>query len=207
MPQSELRDDLSAEDLRRALGECRIGCQIIVLRETSSTNDFAFQIATSDVPEGLVVFAEHQTAGRGQRSNRWESAARKGLWFSILLRPNIAVAESVRLTKWAAETISETIEKQLPLRATIRLPNDVYINERKIAGVLVEMRVMKGGGYVAIVGIGLNVNQTSEEFPEEMRTRAISLAMATGSPVDRRNLTVALLRNLDQTYREQFQPS
>ena len=164
-------------------------------------------MATPNVPEGLVVFAEHQTAGRGQRSNRWESAAGKGLWFSILLRPNIPIAESALLTNWAAETISETIEEQLALRATIRLPNDVYINERKIAGVLAEMRVMKGGGYVAIVGIGLNVNQTSEEFSEEVRTRAISLAMATGSPVDRRNLTVALLRNLDQTYREQFQPS
>ena len=207
MPQSELRDDLSGEDLRIALGECRIGCQIVLLRETSSTNDFVFQMAAPNVPEGLVVFAEHQTAGRGQRSNRWESAPHKGLWFSILLRPDIAIAESARLTKWVAETIGKTIEEQLALRATIRLPNDVYINERKIAGVLVEMRVMKGGGYVAIVGIGLNVNQTSEEFPEEIRTRSISLAMATGSPVDRRNLTVALLRNLDQTYREQFQRS
>ena len=70
---------------------------------------------------------------------------------------------------------------------------------------LVEMRVMKGGGYVAIVGIGLNVNQTTEEFSEEVRSRAISLAMATGSQIDRRNFAVALLRNLDRTYREQFQ--
>ena len=207
MPQSEFRDGLSAEDLREALGECRIGRQIIVLRETASTNDFVFQMATPNVPEGLVIFAEHQTAGRGQRSNRWESAADKGLWFSILLRPDIPVAESARLTNWAAETISKTIREQLALRATIRLPNDVYINERKIAGVLVEMRVMKGGGYVAIVGIGLNVNQTSEEFSEEVRSRAISLAIATGSQIDRRGFAVALLRNLDQTYREQFQPS
>src|SRR6266567_3650572 len=103
MPQSELRDDLSAEDLRIALGECRIGCQIVVLRETSSTNDFVFQMATPNVPEGLVVFAEHQTAGRGQRSNRWESATGKGLWFSILLRPEIHLSNSGRLTIWAIE--------------------------------------------------------------------------------------------------------
>ena len=204
MPRPELRDDLSAEDLRAALGECRIGRQIIVLRETSSTNDFVFQMAAPNVPEGLVVFAEHQTAGRGQRNNRWESAPGKGLWFSILLRPGIPVAESARLTSWAAETISQTILEQLALRTTIKLPNDVYIKEGKVAGVLVEMRVMKGGGYVAIIGIGVNVNQTAAEFSEEVRSRAISLAMATGRQVDRRNFAVSLLRDLDRTYSQLF---
>jgi BirA family biotin operon repressor/biotin-[acetyl-CoA-carboxylase] ligase len=207
MPRPELRDDLSAEDLRAALGECRIGRQIIVLRETSSANDFVFQMAAPSVPEGLVVFAEHQTAGRGQRNNRWESAPGKGLWFSILLRPEIPVAESARLTSWAAETISQTIKEQLALRTTIKLPNDVYIKEGKVAGVLVEMRVIKGGGYVAILGIGVNVNQTAGEFSEEVRSRAISLAMAVGSQVDRRNFAVSLLRDLDRSYREQFQSS
>ena len=173
MSRSELLDDLSAEDLRAALGECRVGRQIVVLGETASTNDVVFQMAAPNVPEGLVVFAEHQTAGRGQRSNRWESVPHKGLWFSILLRPDIPVAESASLTNWVAETIGKTIGEQHALHATIRLPNDVYINEKKIAGVLVEMRVMKGGGYVAIVGIGLNMNQTSEEFSEEVRSRAI----------------------------------
>ena len=164
-------------------------------------------MAAPSVPEGLVVFAEHQTAGRGQRNNRWESAPGKGLWFSILLRPEIPVAESARLTSWAAETISQTITEQLALRTTIKLPNDVYIKERKVAGVLVEMRVIKGGGYVAILGIGVNVNQTAGEFSEEVRSRAISLAMAAGGQVDRPNFAVSLLRDLDRTYREQFQSS
>ena len=143
MPRSELRDDLTAEDLRAALGECHIGRQIIALRETSSTNDFVFQMATPSVPEGLVVFAEHQTAGRGQRNNRWESAPRKGLWFSILLRPGIPVAESARLTSWAAETITQTILEQLALRATINTSERYLLKEGKVAGVLVEMRVIK----------------------------------------------------------------
>jgi BirA family biotin operon repressor/biotin-[acetyl-CoA-carboxylase] ligase len=207
MPRAELRDDLSAEDLRAALGECRIGRQIIVLRETASTNDFVFQMAAPTVPEGLVVFAERQNAGRGQRNNRWESAPGKGLWFSILLRPGIPVAESARLTSWAAETIDRTIREQLALRTTIKLPNDVYIKEGKVAGVLVEMRVIKGGGYVAILGIGVNVNQTAAEFSEEVRSGAISLAMAAGGQVDRHNFAVSLLRDLDRTYREQFQSS
>jgi BirA family biotin operon repressor/biotin-[acetyl-CoA-carboxylase] ligase len=204
MPRPELRDDLSADDLRAALGERRIGHQIIVLRETSSTNDFVFQMAAPGVREGLVVFAEHQTAGRGQRNNRWESAPGKGLWFSILLRPGIPVAESARLTSWAAEAIAQTILEQLALRTTIKLPNDIYFQEGKVAGVLVEMRVIKGGGYVAIVGIGVNVNQTAAEFSEEVRSRAISLAMATGRQVDRQNFAVSLLRDLDRTYSQLF---
>ena len=207
MPRPELRDDLSAEDMRAALGVCRIGRQIIVLRETSSTNDLVFQMATPSAPEGLVVFAEHQTAGRGQRNNRWESARGKGLWFSILLRPEIPVSESARLTSWAAETISQTIMERLALRTTIKLPNDVYIKEGKVAGVLVEMRVIKGGGYVAILGIGVNVNQTAGEFSGGLRSRAISLAMAAGGQVDRPNFAVSLLRDLDRSYREQFQSS
>jgi BirA family biotin operon repressor/biotin-[acetyl-CoA-carboxylase] ligase len=204
MPGAELRDDLSAEDLRAALGECRIGRQIIVLGETSSTNDFVFQMAAPSVSEGLVVFAEHQTAGRGQRHNRWESAPGRGLWFSILLRPKIPVAESARLTNWATETIAQTILEQLGLRATIKLPNDICIQERKVAGVLVEMRVMEGGAYVAIVGIGLNVNQAAGEFSAEVRSRAISLEVAAGRQIDRRNFAVALLRNLDRPYTELF---
>ncbi len=204
MPQPELRDDLSIEDLRAALGDCRVGREIIVVRETASTNDFVFQMAAPSVPEGLVVFAEHQTAGRGQRNSRWESASHKGLWFSILLRPEIPVAESARLTNWAAETISRTILDQLALHATVKLPNDVFIESRKVAGVLVEMRVSEGGEYVAIVGIGVNVNQTEEEFSDEVRSRAVSLAMATGSPVDRQAFAASLLFNLDRTYSRLF---
>ncbi len=204
MPRLEFRDGLSAEDLRAAVADCRIGREIIVLRETASANDFVFQMAAPDVPEGVVVFAEHQTAGRGQRNNRWESVPYKSLSFSILLRPKISVAESARLTSWAAETIKQTILEELALRPRIKLPNDICLGERKVAGVLVEMRVAKGGDYVAIVGIGLNVNQTAGEFSDEVRSRAVSLAMATGSEVDRLAFAISLLLNLDRTYSRLF---
>src|ERR1700704_269183 len=100
-------DGLVAEKLQADLGGAVIGREIIVLEQTSSTNDAILQIATADSNEGLVLFAEHQTAGRGQRGNRWESAPGKGLWFSILLRPEIQINDSGRLTIWAIETISD----------------------------------------------------------------------------------------------------
>jgi len=100
---------LVAGELQAELGSGVIGREIIVLEQTGSTNDAILQIANANSKEGLVVFAEHQTAGRGQRGNRWESAAGKGLWFSILLRPKIDLASSPQLTAWAAEAVSGAI--------------------------------------------------------------------------------------------------
>src|SRR5881398_2608936 len=138
-------DWLSADQLKAELPRgAVIGREIIVLEQTSSTNDAVSRVAsTGGLPsrlEGLVVFAEHQTAGRGQRGNKWESARYKGLWFSILLRPGIEVEDSARLTSWAAQTVASTIRSNYSLPAEIKLPNDVYITGRKVAGVLIEMR-------------------------------------------------------------------
>ncbi|MFL6540370.1 MAG: biotin--[acetyl-CoA-carboxylase] ligase [Chthoniobacterales bacterium] len=188
---------LDADQLRIALGDCVIGREILVLDETTSTNDFVFGLTTAATREGLVVFAERQTAGRGQHGRQWESAAGKGLWFSILLRPKITPNESPRLTSWAAETIATN----LSLDATVQPPNDIYIANRKVAGILLEMRAMTGE-HVGILGIGVNVNHAPEDFPPELRERAGSLATTLGHYVDRQKLAATLLRALDSSYRE-----
>ena len=204
MSPAEMLERLAADEMRAALGSAVIGREIIVLDQTGSTNDAILQIETPDSKEGLVLFAEHQTAGRGQRGNRWESAAGKGLWFSILLRPRIEINRSSLLTAWAAETISGAIENEFSLKTTIKLPNDVQIDGRKVAGVLVEMRAQEKAPYSAIVGIGINMNQALEDFPKELQSRANSLAIALGRQVDRQNFAIALLRDLDRSYRERF---
>jgi BirA family biotin operon repressor/biotin-[acetyl-CoA-carboxylase] ligase len=195
---------LDAERLRIALGNCKIGREIVVLQETTSTNDSIRDRAMSGSAEGLVVFAEHQTAGRGQRANVWESAADKGLWFSILLRPKIEIADSPRLSRWAIETVAKTIQVEFGFAAIIKPPNDIYIGGKKIAGVLVEMRAQENGPHFAIVGIGVNVNHAVEDFSEELRSRAASLAMLLDRQVDRESFAVALLREFDRTYGELF---
>jgi BirA family biotin operon repressor/biotin-[acetyl-CoA-carboxylase] ligase len=197
-------DRLLASDLAASLGEGLIGRRVIVLESTGSTNDFLRQMLTPELPEGFVVFAEHQTAGRGQRANRWESAACQGLWFSILLRPKIPLAESARLTSWAAEAVAATIRRELALAPVIKPPNDVYIGPRKVCGVLVETVAGPDPDFDALVGIGVNMNQPLEAFPESLRERAGSLAMAVGRPVPRPAFTVALLRELDRSYGLKF---
>jgi len=204
MFRAEMSDRLIADELQAHSACATIGRQIIVLQQTSSTNDAILQVATTNSNQGLVLFAEHQTAGRGQRGNRWESAAGKGLWFSILLRPGIQIDESGRLTIWAIEAVSDVIRTEFSLEPAIKLPNDVRLSGRKVAGVLVEMRAQANAPHLAVVGIGINVNQSLEDFPQELQSRAISLAMALHRPVDRRQLAVALLRYLDRTYRERF---
>ncbi len=208
MSTVEKLDRLAAEELQAALSSAIIGGKIIVLEQTGSTNDAIFRIASMDglpsIPDSLVVFAEHQTAGRGQRGNRWESTSGKGLWFSILLRPKIQLRDSGRLTIWAIETISDVIRTELSLEPAIKLPNDVQVNGRKIAGVLVEMRAQNNAPHLAVVGIGINVNQRREDFPPGLQDRAISLAMSLGQKVDRLKFAVALLQKLDVTYRQKF---
>jgi BirA family transcriptional regulator, biotin operon repressor / biotin---[acetyl-CoA-carboxylase] ligase len=208
MSRDEKFDGLIADQLKADVPNAVIGREIIVLQETSSTNDAISRVASTNglpsIPEGLVVFAEHQTDGRGQRGNRWESAAGKGLWFSILLRPKIQLSDSGRLTIWAIEAISNVIRTTLGLEPAVKLPNDIQLYERKVSGVLVEMRAQDKAPHLAVVGIGINVNHCADDFPAELRARAISLAMALGRQVDRQKFAVTLLRNLDLTYREKF---
>jgi BirA family transcriptional regulator, biotin operon repressor / biotin---[acetyl-CoA-carboxylase] ligase len=196
------RDRLRAEKLR---GGFVIGRKIIVVEEADSTNDMIAQMAAGDWPEGFCVFAERQLAGRGQRGNEWESAAGKGLWFSILLRPKIEIAESARLTTWVAETIATALRNEFGLSATVKPPNDVYVDDRKIAGVLVEMRAQPGTAHVAVIGVGLNVNHMPADFSDELRRRATSLLIVLKRKLDRNQLAATLLKNFDASYGQLFE--
>ncbi|HEX8076868.1 MAG TPA: biotin--[acetyl-CoA-carboxylase] ligase [Chthoniobacterales bacterium] len=195
----EVSDRLVAAELKAGLEGCRIGSKIEIVQETESTNDLVWQAFERGAPEGFVVFAERQTKGRGQYGRRWESAPYLGLWLSVLLRPAVALRESPRLTAQLAESIAATISEETGCAPTIKPPNDIYVSGRKVAGVLVEGRTANDGGYVAVAGIGINVNQTLDDFPVELRAAAGSLRMATGKIISRSKLAIALLRALDAT--------
>lgn len=192
--------DLDPSLLQNALEGQLIGSSIEVLSRTSSTNDEILQRALEGAGEGSVVFAEEQTAGRGQRGNKWESPAGKALLFSILLKPRLEVTESARLTQWAAQAVATTIQQSFSIDARIKPPNDIFIQSRKVAGVLAEMRAQQKGPHIAVVGIGLNVNQEPGDFSDAIRNSATSLAIAAGKNIDRTDAAIALLRELERTY-------
>jgi BirA family transcriptional regulator, biotin operon repressor / biotin---[acetyl-CoA-carboxylase] ligase len=196
-------DRLIANDLLSRLdagGRRNLIREIIVLEETDSTNDVIAQLGGSGAAEGVVVFAEAQRAGRGRLGRRWESASHKGLWFSLLLRPGFAFELWPRLSTWAAVAITSAVEDIVPCRAAIKWPNDVLIDGKKIAGVLIETHTDNAGGHFAVAGIGLNVNHAPDDFSPAISGTAGSLSLAAGHRVDRQAVAAAVLRRLDDSY-------
>ena len=194
-------DRLIADDLVSRLGECPLIREILVFQETDSTNDIAMQRGRQGAAGGLAVFAERQKSGRGRFGRRWESASHKGLWFSLLLRPSFSFAEWPRLTTWAAVALAAAIEETVDRQAAIKWPNDVYLRGKKVAGILAETGADLAGNPFAVVGIGVNVNHATADFPAELAGKAGSLRGDSNECVDRSTFAVTLLRALDERYR------
>ena len=133
-------DVLHADDLVSRLGQTQvIGRDIRVFQETTSTNDVIEKLARDGVKEGAVVFAEAQTRGRGRLGRPWLSPARKGLWFSVLLRPDLRPLDTTRLTVASATALRRAIHAQTGLKPKIKWPNDILVAGRKVAGILTEL--------------------------------------------------------------------
>lgn len=194
-------DLLHADDLASRLrATAVVGRQIQVFRSTTSTNDLVDKLARDGVREGAVVFAESQTSGRGRLGRRWVSPPGKGLWLSVLLRPPFRPPEATRLTVAAATAIARAVRSQTGVMPEIKWPNDVLVRGRKLAGVLTEMSAELDRIHHVVLGLGLNVNQTVKDFPTELQKQATSLRIESGRPVQRAELAVAVLRELDHDY-------
>lgn len=168
--------------------------------EIESTNVEAKSLATSGAPEGTVVIAETQTAGRGRLGRRWTSPAGKGLLFSALLRPDLPMSDAHMLTLVAACAAAGAIESLVDAAVGIKWPNDLFIGDRKVGGILLEVAGEQDEVDWIVVGIGVNVNTEYSELPVALRKTATSLKMATGAPVDRSELLARLLLALDTEY-------
>jgi BirA family biotin operon repressor/biotin-[acetyl-CoA-carboxylase] ligase len=194
-------DLLHADDLLARLGKTKvIGRDIRVFEETTSTNDVIEKLAHDGVKEGVVVFAESQTKGRGRLGRKWISPARKGLWFSILLRPDLRPQEATRLTVAAATALRRAIHAETGLQPEIKWPNDILIGGKKVAGILTEMSAELDRVKHLILGIGVDVNLEATELPPELRRLATSLKIESGQAISRPELAAAILRELDEDY-------
>ncbi|MCS6929289.1 MAG: biotin--[acetyl-CoA-carboxylase] ligase [Saprospiraceae bacterium] len=165
-----------------------------------STNDFLTQLllTKSKPPEGTIAYADNQTDGRGQYGSRWYSAAGENLLLSILLYPTwLPASEQWLLSEAMVVAVRETVEEVAQCSAHIKWPNDVYLGERKTAGLLIQCGLSGAQIQHAIVGVGLNVNQT--QFPPEV-PNGTSLALACGRAFDRNAILEHLLRRIEQRY-------
>lgn len=194
-------DVLHADDLLSRLGKTKvIGRDIRVFVETTSTSDVVERLARDGVKEGVVVFAESQTKGRGRLGRRWLSPAKKGLWFSILLRPHLTPQQTTQLTVAAATALRRAIGSLTGLEPEIKWPNDILIRGRKAAGILTELSAELDRVKHVILGVGVDVNLSPGEFPADLRKVATSLKAELGHPVSRPDLAVGILQALDADY-------
>ena len=194
-------DVLHADDLLSLLGKTRIiGRDIRVFQETTSTNDVIEKLARDGVKEGVVVFAESQTRGRGRLGRKWLSPAKRGLWFSVLLRPSLRPDEITQITVVSATALRRAIHQQTQLSPQIKWPNDILVSGRKTAGILTELNAEVDRVNYVILGIGVDVNLSAAEFPADLKKTATSLRTELGKSLSRADLAVAILRELDEDY-------
>jgi BirA family biotin operon repressor/biotin-[acetyl-CoA-carboxylase] ligase len=178
--------------------EARFGRPRRDLAVTGSTNADALAWAEHDAPEGALVVAEHQTAGRGRWGRRWESPPGAGLLFTLILRPQRPVADLALVTTALGLAVAEGVEARFHLTCGLKWPNDVTVGGRKLAGVLVETRLAGATVPVAVAGVGINLHWA----PPELEDEATSLGAELGepSPVDREALLAAVLERFEDLY-------
>lgn len=185
-------------ELEQGLKTKTMGQTIYFYEETDTTNNRARELALEGAPEGTLVVAEKQTAGRGRRGKVWESPLGTGIWMSLVLRPQIMPAEASVLTLLCGLATAEAIEAETGLSAGIKWPNDILINGKKAVGILTEMDCEMSEVHFVIPGIGINVNTAS--FPPEIAEIATSLYLECGKTVSRRRLVHRVLERMEEHY-------
>lgn len=165
-----------------------------------STNKQARVLASQGYPEGTVVVADMQTEGRGRRGRSWYSPAGQGIYMSLILRPHIPLKEISRISLMTAVALAETLQEELELPARIKWPNDILINNRKVAGILSEAITDMDGIEYIVIGIGININNPENDFPNDFRTDPTSILAEKKQPAARIKLMQSLLAKLEHHY-------
>ena len=179
-----------------------LGRTVRFLTNTDSTNSQAMQWAQAGAPEGALVYAEYQTAGRGRHGRHWETEAAANLLFSLVLRPNLPPASLGLINVAASVALADTINAAIaPLSCSIKWPNDIQIQGKKCCGMLLESAISvqhKTGPLPVVLGIGVNLNQT--QFSPEIASKSSSLLLETGRHTPRMAFLAQFLKHLESTY-------
>ncbi|MGH7597384.1 MAG: biotin--[acetyl-CoA-carboxylase] ligase, partial [bacterium] len=183
-----------------------LGKRLIVFNRITSTNDFLKRLARRGAAAGTLVLADQQTAGRGRLGRSWQSPPGVGLWLSFILRPELSLEIAGVLPLAISVVVAETLAAICGEPFSVKWPNDILADNRKVCGILCEAQISPATGFASgsnkldyvVAGIGINVNQKTRDFNPDWRRRATSLAMIAGHLLDRQNVLVTLVQHLDK---------
>lgn len=194
-------DVLSLSELEPFLRTGLIGRNIIYLDSTDSTNTYAKKAVEEPFKEGTAIIADEQTAGRGRLGRHWVSTKGKGIWMSIILKPDILPADAPKLTIAAAIAVAKALQSCCQLEAKIKWPNDIVAGGKKLCGILTEMSAEADEIRYVIIGIGINANMEIRDFGPEVSAIATSIRIESGRTVSRKALTASVLNEFDKIYK------
>jgi len=182
-----------------------IGSEIIHFQEIDSTNNYAKKIANEGCPHGTIVVSEKQTFGRGRVGREWKSYNSEGLWFTIVLRPYLEPEFVQIITLAASVAVVEGIFETQGIVCGIKWPNDIILDNCKLGGILTEISAEPGHVNYVVVGIGININQDSSTFDDEIKNKATSLKIHMGKSVSRVRVLESILTRFEDIYRIMLQ--
>lgn len=196
MPGGSLQEKLSVQEIAKHLSRKELGSHLRCMEEIDSTNAYLKREAMTGAPAGTVAVAEYQTAGRGRRGRSFLSPAGKGVYFSVLLRPHLPPEKLMCATGLAAVAVCRAVEQCCGAKIEIKWVNDLVLNGKKLGGILTEL-VLDGSEQdpTLLIGVGINVSHSREDFTPEVAELATSLAME-GYTLSRAQLAAALIEQL-----------
>lgn len=192
-------DILTREEIAEYLNTKAIGKTICYFDHIESTNKTAKEIASGEGEHGTVVISEEQTEGRGRIGRSWSSPKKKGIWMSIIVRPDISPTDATKMTQIAAASVYSALG-EMDLETEIKWPNDIILNGKKVCGILTEMSSEMMQINYMVIGIGINVNQDIVDIPEDLREKATSLKIESGTTIDRKELVGKILNHFEYFY-------
>ena len=193
-------DIISAEEVKSRLHTDWAGCEVRYFDTLDSTNICAKRMAEEGAPNGMLVIADKQTAGRGRCGRVWETPKGTAIAMTLLMRPNLRPEKASMLTLVMGMAVTRAVNELYSLNCQIKWPNDVVWEGKKICGILVEMSAEMNAIHYLVIGCGINANMT--EFPEELKEKGISLRMITGAEVDRAQIIQRSLEWLEKYYQK-----
>ncbi len=194
--------EFTADNLKKELSSkvSLIGKEIVVYDEVESTNSIGYDLLKQGYPSGTVVIADRQTKGKGRLGRTWISPSGKNLYMSFAIKPSITPKYATLLTLTSVVACTTALRRFTDIPVLIKWPNDMLVDHKKVGGILSEMKIEGEKIKAAVVGVGINVNMTEEDIPEEIKDIATSLRICKGEEFSRALLATEIIREFDKWY-------